>query len=170
MVARSEGKLLQRRFWAKVKKTRGCWLWVASLTAGGYWRFKSGGIMRMAHRVSYEMLVGPIPRGLTLDHLCRNRRCVRPDHLEPVTMRINILRGETITAANASKTACHHGHTLAGDNLFVRRDGRRRCRTCERNSQRRLRATPEYRVRHAAYERHRRAIRKETANALLSSR
>jgi hypothetical protein len=161
MVAKSVGALFERRLWSKVEKSdEGCWLWLASVTGGGYGRFKHSGRMHVAHRVVYEQMVGPIPAGLTLDHLCRNRRCVRPDHLEPVTMRENVLRGNTITAANSKKTHCVRGHHLSGEALLIRRDGRRRCQICEYASQRRLRQKPEFKQRHAAYERMRRAIRK----------
>lgn len=137
-----------------------CWTWKASFTHNGYGRFKYQGKTVLAHRYSYTVLKGPIPEGLTLDHICRNTACVNPDHLEPVTMKVNVLRGDTITAANSVKTHCNMGHELSGENLFIRSDGRRRCRTCERASQKRLRATEKFRVKHAAYERERRARKK----------
>ncbi len=85
---------------------------------------------RAAHRVVYELLVGPIPAGLEPDHLCRRRWCVNPRHLEPVTRRVNLLRGPTTWAAkNASKTHCLRGHPLAGKNLVVTRTGRM-CKAC----------------------------------------
>jgi hypothetical protein len=86
----------------------------------------------LAHRFAYEFLVGPIPGGLTLDHLCRNRACVNPAHLEPVTHRVNILRGVGLAANNARKTHCRHGHLLAGDNVRLTATGERVCRTCRR--------------------------------------
>jgi hypothetical protein len=138
------------------KDDSGCWNWTGAVTNNGYGRFKLKGKTVVAHRAAYELLRAPIVAGLSLDHLCRNRLCVNPDHLEPVSMRTNVLRGETITARNAAKTHCNHGHSLSGENLFVRKDGRRRCRACERASQRRLRNTEAYRPRHAAYERNRR--------------
>lgn len=83
-----------------------------------------------AHRLVYELLVGPIPDGLQLDHLCRNRGCVRPDHLEPVTRRTNILRGTGPSAIHARKTQCPHGHPY--DRTVTRRGTtERRCSTCE---------------------------------------
>lgn len=170
MTTRSEGATLIARLWAKVDKNGPvpphrsdlgpCWAWTASLTHNGYPRFKHGGVTYVAHRVVYELLVGPIPDGLELDHLCRNTHCVNPKHCEPVTPRVNVLRGETIVAENAAKTHCKRGHPLSGDNLFVRRDGRRRCRTCERASAKRQRNTDEYRAAHAAAERDRRATRR----------
>lgn len=87
-----------------------------------------------AHRVYYEARFGPIPAGLQLDHLCRNRGCVNPDHLEPVTCRENLMRGHTVAAANAKKTHCNAGHALAGDNLRVWK-GKRYCIVCQRERQ-----------------------------------
>jgi hypothetical protein len=94
---RQRGPLsLEDRFWQKVDKTDKCWEWTGALTGYGY-----GTVSRvidgkrrqlMAHRMAYEIAVGPIPEGLTIDHLCRNKKCVRPDHLEPVTITDNVLR------------------------------------------------------------------------------
>jgi hypothetical protein len=89
-----------RRFWSKVRRTKGgCWLWLASTDQGGYGKVKVGRdaeghqIYVGAHRAAYELTLGPIPRRRVLDHLCRRRRCVNPDHLEPVTVRTNTIRG-----------------------------------------------------------------------------
>lgn len=129
------------RFWAKVQKTDTCWLWLGNLDSGGYGMFRVGGRMTMVHRFAYELLVGPIPDGLTLDHLCGVTVCVWPFHLEPTTMRENILRGESFSAHNARKTRCLRGHPLRGENLYIYPDGRRGCYQCQRehDSQRRLR-------------------------------
>lgn len=89
----------------------------------------------MSHRIVYEALIGQIPSGMVLDHLCRVRNCVNPQHLEPVTNRANILRGNTPSAENARKTHCQNGHLLAGDNLGFNKS-RRLCRTCNREYQR----------------------------------
>lgn len=97
----------------------------------GYARTRASGRTFLAHRWMYEQMVGPIPTGLQLDHLCRVRNCVNPRHLEPVTQRINILRGTAPTAINATKTHCPKGHVLAGYNLAPSRKGRGQCRTCQ---------------------------------------
>jgi hypothetical protein len=116
--------------------TSGCWLWTGSRYTGGYGKFFAFGRERAAHRVSYEFFVGPIPEGLALDHLCRVRRCVNPDHLEPVTYRENTLRSPVAHAAlNAAKTHCKHGHEFTPENTRITTGGRRsrrRCRECER--------------------------------------
>ena len=101
-------KTVEERFWEKVNKSapNGCWEWTAGLFATGYGGFQYGGRPVAAHRWAYEALVGPIPEGLELDHLCRNRKCVNPAHMEPVTHKENTLRGEGPTAQNAKKQAC----------------------------------------------------------------
>lgn len=83
-----------------------------------------------AHRIFYARLVGPVPEGLQLDHLCRNRWCVNPEHLEPVTLRTNVLRGISPTAINAKKHICAHGHELTYDNVYITPSGSRDCRKC----------------------------------------
>ena len=122
----------------------GCWRWLGHIALNGYGRIN----MKMAHRFVYERLVGPIPSGLTLDHLCRNRDCVNPDHLEPVTSAVNTMRGDAPPAINARKVICHMGHPLSGDNLYRKPNGRRRCRTCAREYARSK--WPEHYARHRA--------------------
>lgn len=127
------------RFWDKVDKSGDCWEWTA-YKLQGYGRFgvggrrENGGRIVYAHRWAYEALVGPIPDGLTLDHLCRNRACVNPDHLEPVTGATNSLRGESPAAVNARKTNCPKGHEYTAENItYGGYSGReRRCRACNR--------------------------------------
>lgn len=106
------------RFIAKVDKTDTCWLWTAAMTPLGYGRFRAGRLLQ-AHRWSYEYHVGPIPDGLVLDHLCRTPRCVNPDHLEPVTHRENILRGETVAAHRAAQTHCKRNHEFTPENTYI---------------------------------------------------
>lgn len=133
------------RFWAKVDRRDpdDCWVWTAATNrSGGYGRFRVGGRagrMVSAHRFAYERLVGPIPDGLTIDHLCRVPRCVNPKHLEPVTVRENTLRGESFSARNARKTHCIHGHPFDEANTIHRKGGRRECRICNYAGKRRLR-------------------------------
>lgn len=111
----------------------GCWEWTGTILDSGYGQYWSDGRGVYAHRYVYEQLVGPIPDGLTLDHLCRNRRCVNPAHLEPVTHRTNIHRGVAPTAENAAKTHCVRGHEFTPENTYIRTDGvRRTCRACMR--------------------------------------
>lgn len=124
------------RFWSKVDRvadTELCWLWRSSLSRDGYGRFYVDGRRStrrrvQAHRFAYEDVVGPIPEGLTLDHLCRMRSCVNPYHLEPVTNRENIQRGVVIRAPSH----CPQGHAYDTANTRFRPDGRRRCAECYR--------------------------------------
>jgi hypothetical protein len=119
------------RFWSKVeKRPDGCWIWQASGTQNGYGQFWADNRLVLAHRRAYETMVGPIPAGMTLDHLCRTTRCVNPDHLEPVTHRENCLRGQSIVAKEARRTHCNRGHAFIPENIYWRADGTRRCRTC----------------------------------------
>lgn len=119
------------RFWAKVAKSSGCWLWTGTKAGSGYGRFWADGQRIYAHRWAYSRFVAPIPDGYEIDHLCREPACVNPTHLEPVSHRENSLRGDSPIARNARKTHCIRGHPLIGDNL---RAGRyRQCRTCARD-------------------------------------
>lgn len=98
--------------------------------------FRFDGKQRLVHRLAYAWLVGQIPAGLTLDHLCRNTVCVNPLHLEPVTHRVNVLRGQSGVAANARKTGCPQGHPFDEINTYHYR-GQRHCRTCRAEANRR---------------------------------
>jgi len=141
------------RFWAKVDKAGPipecrpelgpCWIWTGS-TSHGYGRLQAAGKVMGAHRFAYELLVGPIPEGLEPDHLCRVSACVKaiadehgPAHLEPVTHRENMLRGETIGAVNSRKTHCRRGHPFTPENT-QRYGTDRACKTC-RNADKRAR-------------------------------
>jgi hypothetical protein len=127
------------RFWSKVDASGVCWEWTASTKGNGYGQVKHKDRKSplFAHRASYEMLVGAIPDGLTLDHLCKNTLCVNPDHLEVVEMRVNVLRSTAPTAINARKTHCPQGHEYTPDNLV--KDRGRRCKVCHREKVRRQR-------------------------------
>lgn len=135
-IARPQGggtqpKPLSERFWPKVRKTDGCWEWIGSVRPNSYGQVRgANGRTQKAHRVAYELLVGPIPPGLQLDHLCRNRKCVNPAHLEPVTQRVNILRGESPAAKGARATECPQGHPYDDENTRIKPGGGRDCRAC----------------------------------------
>lgn len=112
----------------------GCWIWPGALNRAGYGsvttRFDNerGYLTRIAHRVAYEIIVGPVPAGAELDHLCRQRACVNPKHLEPVSHRENVRRG---TNPSSAKTHCKWGHAFTEDNIRYARNGRKRvCRKC----------------------------------------
>lgn len=136
-------KALDIRFWGKVDKdgpfVEGrsdlgrCWVWTGA-------KIRGYGVMWMnnhnqpAHRLSYELCVGTISDGLQLDHLCRNHKCVNPSHLEPVTCKVNLERGETLAAANSKKTKCPKGHLYTG----VDKRGDRICRICLSDAGRRF--------------------------------
>ncbi len=117
----------------------GCVLWTGAVNSGGYGTIWSDGRNRLVHRVMYEMFAGPIPDGLQLDHLCRVRHCAAPAHLEPVTVRVNLFRGQTPAAANAAKAQCPRGHAYDLLNTYRNPQGRRECRACNRESSRRYR-------------------------------
>lgn len=112
-----ETKPAIERFMSKVEKScDGCWNWRGSIAPNGYGKFsiEKNRIRKTfnAHRFSYQYFKGEIPHGLTIDHLCRNRGCVNPDHLEVLTLKENLLRGSGVGGRNAKKTHCSKGHTL----------------------------------------------------------
>jgi hypothetical protein len=130
---------MEERFWAKVDKTDTCWLWTG-YTCKGYGQFCGRPGTRAAHRITYEILVGPIPQGMDLDHLCRVRACCNPAHLEPVTRRENLVRGETLIARQVALIHCPQGHPYDEANTFITSAGRRHCRACDRDRHRQRRA------------------------------
>lgn len=129
------------RFWAKVDASAGlgaCWEWLAYRGRDGYGQFGVGRVVKRAHRVAFELARGPVPDGLTLDHLCRNRGCVNPVHLEPVTAGENVLRGISPAATHARAEQCPQGHQYDAGNTYTYR-GWRRCRRCNADRARRRR-------------------------------
>ena len=132
-------------FWEKVDKggpvptgrpgLGPCWLWTGGRQSKGYGGFSLHRRSVLAHRFTYERLVGPVPDGLELDHLCRVRHCVNPEHLEPVTHRVNIRRGDAgqeTGRQQRAKTHCPSGHPYDVGNTYWRRQGWRGCRACQR--------------------------------------
>jgi len=132
------------RFFSKVETSEECWNWKGALNNKGYGVFRrSSGKNQYAHRFSFEIVSGKkIPKNLHIDHLCRNTKCVKPSHVEPVLPIVNVLRGNSPPALNAKKTHCIRGHPFSGKNLYIRKDtGQKCCRKCfaYRNRRQRLR-------------------------------
>jgi hypothetical protein len=139
---------LSARFWSKVEMVTesGCWIWMGGLDRNGYTYGK--------HRKAYAALRGEFDRSLDLDHLCRVRCCVNPWHLEPVTHRVNTLRGQTVAARHAAKTHCPNGHAYEGENVYLRRrpgQTGRDCKACWAINRARAQADPVRRAKRAAY-------------------
>lgn len=140
-------KDLRARLQSHILIVDGCWEWQGFLHSG-YGHIKVHGKVILAHRVSYELHRGLIPTGMEIDHLCRNRRCVNPDHLEVVTRRENWQRGISITRFNADKTHCIHGHPFDDTNTYLFRAYTcggtpyvgRGCRACRREATKRRNA------------------------------
>lgn len=118
---------MNRRLWKRIVRDGDCWVWTGAKNDQGYGQVVIDGQRAYTHRLVYELLVGPIPDGLEIDHLCRNTSCCRPAHLEPVTHAENIRRGYEAKA----QTHCKRGHHLAVTARLTK-DGRRDCRECER--------------------------------------
>lgn len=131
----------EERFWARVEVVGACLLWRGRLDHHGYGRHAVGTKYVAAHRFAFESAQRPVPDGYELDHLCRTPACVNPEHLDVVSHRENMLRGETFAAEQARRTHCPQGHALAGSNLIRYRD-HRQCRECTQARRR----TPEMRA------------------------
>jgi len=127
---------IKKRFWDKVQKTEQCWIWIGALDAGGYGAVTIDNRRLRAHRVSFEWEQGTIHDGLVVDHLCRNRACVNPTHMEVVTPKINTARGYSPPAINAYRTECAIGHPFDLFNTYIRTNGKRECRTCKKDRKR----------------------------------
>jgi len=116
----------------------GCWNWTGHISSNGYGWTTCFGRRQAVHRISYQLFIGPIPTGCVLDHLCRNRCCINPEHLDPVTQLENMRRGIGFIAAQMKRTACPKGHPLTGDNLVTHSlniHGKRTCRRCRADKQ-----------------------------------
>lgn len=134
MPANTKEKLL-----ARVDVSGDCWLWKGPTCKGGYGKTTLNYKTRSTHRVLYEMLVGPIPKGLHLDHLCRNRLCVNPKHLEPVTARENTRRSTNPITKLMNRNCCAHGHLYTKENTKIRKtNGARVCLICAKASRKRF--------------------------------
>ncbi len=160
---------VRQRFEARVdRQPNGCWHWTGTLfVKTGYGQFHlwdsatKTSTLSLAHRVSHELHIGPIPEGLVIDHLCRVRHCVNPDHLEAVSQRTNMLRGVAPAAIAVRENRCARGHEFTPENTIVRnRDGRtkRDCRECTRARDRARNKTPHRRAQFADLYRKRRLL------------
>lgn len=131
----------EERVWSAIDSSvDGCWVWSRGTNNRGYGVIWFDGRKQLAHRVIYTMVVGPIPDGMVIDHLCRNTRCVRPDHLEAVTQLVNIARGYSPPNLNSRKTHCPAGHAYTESNTRYNKHGYRECRECKRRRNREAKA------------------------------
>jgi len=140
------------RFWSKVQppESSGCWNWLSTVADNGYGRFSLGQGRKsnqnrslLAHRLAYKMVVGDIPKNRQIDHLCRNRKCVNPYHMEIVTRKENILRGFSPAAINSRKTECQRGHVFTSTVRRINGSTFRRCKTCHAANARKYKKTKE---------------------------
>ena len=133
---------LPHRFWsqavfADTGHPTPCLLWSSNKNQDGYGRFTTSSKTRYAHRVAFEALIGPIPSDLQIDHLCRVRHCVNPAHLEAVPVRVNLARSDGCAAIALRTDHCVNGHPLNAENTYIRANGGRQCRACNKESARR---------------------------------
>ena len=136
------------RFWAKVRKTDTCWLWIGATQSRGYGSFGIDGRSRSVHRLVWEITAGPIPDGLTINHLCGVKACVNPAHLEVATYAQNnqhahdtgLAPPSRLSVSNAAKLTCPAGHFYTPENTYTNPRGHRQCRTCKRDSWRKSKA------------------------------
>lgn len=127
---------LRDRLLSRIRKTEtGCWEWTGAISSKGYGTLGFQTRDLYAHRASYELFVGPIPDGLEMDHLCRNRRCINPEHLEAVTHLENMHRNPFVSA-RMKQTHCKHGHEFTPENTRRKKNGTRCCRACDQGGRR----------------------------------
>ena len=117
-----------KQFLDKIIYKNNCWLWTGATNKGGYALIYRDNKTQLAHRAIYKLIFGDIPDGMQLDHLCRNRNCIKPAHLEVVTPKENTMRGIGLASINSKKTECLRGHSLAG--CYISKNGKRHCRYC----------------------------------------
>jgi hypothetical protein len=155
---------VEERLWGRVAKDGDCWLFPVA-EGNRYGRIMVEGRVKMAHRLAYELAVGPISEGLTIDHLCRRTACINPAHLESVTVAENILRGDGPAARNRKKTRCLRGHVYDEANTYRAADGSRKCKACRaaqpRNPVAADAAVARWRERHPEYKKRANARRRE---------
>lgn len=128
----SENDVLQRRLNEKSRREGECLVFYTTVQPNGYGQMWNGRRPEQAHRIAYRIAYGDIPRDTEIDHKCRNRACINPEHLQAITHKQNMHLSETVMGLNHRKTHCIRGHELKGDNLRLEPDGRRQCRACDR--------------------------------------
>ena len=129
---------MHESFWNRVDADGDCWLWQGYIGPKGYGQFGlTHRSKEYAHRMAWILLVGAIPQDKEIDHLCRVRHCVNPDHMQAVTGRTNKLRGYSFSGQQARQTECRHGHPFTRENTYIETNGQRHCKTCDADRHRR---------------------------------